>query len=71
VIITPNRGDGPNAEQERRIYDEMEFHRATRAYIWAVPFIAMAEWKHANLNGISAAENGTGGSRAIGRTQIK
>jgi hypothetical protein len=35
-----------NAEEERRIYDEMDFQRATQAYIWAVPFVAMAEWKH-------------------------
>ena len=32
--------------EERRIYDEMDFQRATQAYIWAVPFVAMAEWKH-------------------------
>ena len=48
-----------NAEEERRIYDEMDFQRATQAYIWAVPFVAMAEWKHAHLNEIGAAENET------------
>ena len=34
-----------NAEEERRIYDD-GLQRATQAYIWAVPFVAMAEWKH-------------------------
>ena len=48
-----------NAEEERRIYDEMDFQRATQGYIWAVPFVAMAEWKHAHLNEIGAVENET------------
>ncbi len=48
-----------NAQEERRIYDQMDFQRATQAYIWAIPFVAMAEWKHAHLNEIGAAENET------------
>src|SRR5262245_39100356 len=48
-----------NAEEERRIYDQMDFQRATQGYIWAIPFVAMAEWKHAHLNEIGAAENET------------
>ena len=39
--------------------DEMDFQRATQAYIWAVPFVAMAEWKHAHLDEIGATENET------------
>jgi hypothetical protein len=42
--------------EERRIYDQMDFQRATQAYIWAVPFVAMAEWKHAHLSQLGAAE---------------
>lgn len=42
--------------EERRIYDEMDFQRATQAYIWAIPFVAMAEWKNAHLHQIGAAE---------------
>ncbi|QIO32314.1 DUF1254 domain-containing protein [Bradyrhizobium sp. 1(2017)] len=45
-----------NEAEERRIYDQMDFQRATQAYIWAIPFVAMAEWKHAHLNEIGAAE---------------
>src|SRR5262245_18976799 len=45
-----------NADEERRIYDQMDFQRATQAYIWAIPFVAMAEWKYAHLNEIGAAE---------------
>jgi hypothetical protein len=37
----------------------MDFQRATQAYIWAVPFVAMAEWKHAHLDEIGAALNET------------
>jgi hypothetical protein len=48
-----------NEDVERRIYDEMDFQRATQAYIWAIPFVAMAEWKHAHLDEIGAAENET------------
>ena len=48
-----------NPDEERRIYDEMDFQRATQAYIWAVPFVAMAEWKHAHLDEIGAALNET------------
>lgn len=48
-----------NEAVERRVYDEMDFQRATQAYIWAIPFVAMAEWKYAHLNEIGAAENET------------
>jgi hypothetical protein len=42
--------------EERKLYDQMDFQRATQAYIWALPFVAMAQWKHAHLNQIGAAE---------------
>ncbi|QIG51010.1 DUF1254 domain-containing protein [Nordella sp. HKS 07] len=48
-----------NADEERRLYDQMDFQRATQCYIWAIPFVAMAEWKYAHLNEIGAAENET------------
>jgi hypothetical protein len=48
-----------NADEERRIYDELDFQRATQGYIWAIPFVAMAEWKNAHLNQLGAAENET------------
>ena len=47
------------AEEERRLYDQMDFQRATQAYIWAIPFVAMGEWKNAHLHQIGAAENET------------
>ncbi|WP_194790359.1 DUF1254 domain-containing protein [Pseudomonas sp. UFMG81] len=45
-----------NPAEERRIYDEMDFQRATQGYIWAIPFVAMAQWKDAHLHQIGAAE---------------
>src|SRR5262245_59405270 len=45
-----------NSDEERRIYDQMDFQRATQTYIWAIPFVAMAQWKYAHLNEIGAAE---------------
>ena len=32
----------------QKIYDEMDFQRATQAYIWALPIVAMNEWKRAH-----------------------
>src|SRR5262245_39408604 len=41
-----------NAEVERKIYDEMDYQRACQAYIWAIPIVAMNEWKRAHLGPI-------------------
>lgn len=35
------------SEVEQKIYDEMDFQRATQAYIWALPIVAFNEWKRA------------------------
>src|SRR5215471_1637288 len=43
-----------NAQVEQKIYDEMDFQRACQAYIWAVPIVAMNEWKRAHLGPIGA-----------------
>jgi hypothetical protein len=48
-----------NADEERKIYDQMDFQRATQAYVWALPFVAIAEWKNAHLNQIDASEGET------------
>jgi hypothetical protein len=32
----------------QKIYDEMDFQRATQAYIWALPIVAFNEWKLAH-----------------------
>ena len=35
----------PSRETVEELYDEMDFQRATQAYIWALPIVAMAEWQ--------------------------
>jgi hypothetical protein len=35
-------------EMVQKIYDEMDFQRATQAYIWALPIVAFNEWKLAH-----------------------
>ena len=37
-----------NAQVEQKIYDELDFQRACQAYIWALPIVAMNEWKRAH-----------------------
>jgi hypothetical protein len=38
----------PNRETVGKLYDEMDFQRASQAYLWGLPIVGLAEWKHAN-----------------------
>ena len=40
-----------------KLFDEIDFQRASQAYIWAIPLISMAQWQHA-YNVTLGAENG-------------
>src|SRR6476659_238988 len=46
--IDLDKGLPANAEVEQKIYDELDFQRATQAYIWALPVVAFEEWQKAN-----------------------
>ncbi len=35
----------PSRETVERLFDAMDFQRATQAYIWALPIVSMAEWQ--------------------------
>lgn len=35
----------PSRESVEHLFDAMDFQRATQAYIWALPIVAMAEWQ--------------------------
>ena len=35
----------PSRESVVKLFDAMDFQRATQAYIWALPIVAMAEWQ--------------------------
>ncbi len=37
-------GGYPTAETVDRLFDEMDFQRATQAYLWAVPIVSYGEW---------------------------
>jgi hypothetical protein len=41
-------GSYPTDESIRKLYDERDFQRATQAYIWALPIVAMANWQKAH-----------------------
>ena len=34
----------PTAETAERIFDQIDFQRASQAYIWAIPIVSMYEW---------------------------
>ena len=35
----------PSRESVEKLFDAMDFQRATQAYIWALPIVSMAEWQ--------------------------
>jgi len=35
----------PTDETVKKLYDEMDFQRACQAYLWALPFVSLAEWQ--------------------------
>jgi len=54
--IELDKGLPANAEVEQKIYDEMDFQRATQAYIWALPVVAFEEWQKANRQVFGATD---------------
>jgi len=45
----------PLDETRKLLFDEMDFQRATQAYIWAIPIVAFARWQHAHEKELGAA----------------
>ena len=41
-------GGYPSAETQQKLLDEMDFQRATQAYLWALPIVNLAEWGKAH-----------------------
>ncbi|TMV10096.1 DUF1254 domain-containing protein [Ruegeria sediminis] len=35
----------PTLETQAKLFDEMDFQRATQAYIWAIPIVSFAKWQ--------------------------
>jgi len=40
----------PTPETQSKLLDEMDFQRATQAYIWALPIVNLAEWAKAHVD---------------------
>ena len=36
----------PTKETVEKLYDERDFQRACLAYLWAMPIVSMAQWRH-------------------------
>lgn len=39
-----------------KLYDEMDFQRATQAYIWALPIVGFAEWQASTRSALGATD---------------
>jgi len=40
----------PSQETVQKLYDEMDFQRASQAYIWGLPAVGLNEWRRAHYN---------------------
>jgi hypothetical protein len=40
----------PTAETVQRLYDEMDFQRASQAYLWGIPAVGLNEWRRAHYD---------------------
>jgi hypothetical protein len=47
----------PTEETVEKLFDEMDFQRATQAYLWGLPIVAFAQWQHEHEN-VFAAKSG-------------
>ena len=47
----------PTDETIDKLFDEIDFQRASQTYIWAIPLVSMAQWQYA-YNVTLGAENG-------------
>ena len=47
----------PTDETIDRLFDEIDFQRASQAYIWSIPLVSMAQWQYA-YNVTLGAKNG-------------
>jgi len=40
----------PTQETVRKLYDEMDFQRASQAYLWGIPAVGLNEWRRAHYD---------------------
>ena len=46
----------PTQDSVEKLYDQLDFQRACQAYLWALPFIEMAQWQHETAVTFGAAD---------------
>lgn len=39
----------PTDKTVQKLFDEMDFQRASQAYLWALPIVSMAQWQHEHM----------------------
>lgn len=49
-------GGYPTIETSDKLHDELDFQRATQAYLWALPIVSYARWLDAHENVFNASE---------------
>src|SRR5262245_54501351 len=47
----------PSQETVQKLYDEMDFQRASQAYLWGIPAVGLNEWRKAHSD-VFKAKNG-------------
>jgi hypothetical protein len=47
----------PSKETVQKLYDEMDFQRASQVYIWGIPAVGINEWRKAHFD-VFKAKNG-------------
>ena len=47
----------PTKATVEKLFEEMDFQRAVQAYIWSIPVVSMAQWRHTHEKELGA-ENG-------------
>jgi len=50
------RNGYPTEPTLRRLHDELDFQRATQAYLWALPLLGMAQWQDEQRSKLGAGE---------------
>jgi hypothetical protein len=49
-------GGYPTTETSDKLHDELDFQRATQAYLWSMPIVSYARWLDAHENVFNASE---------------
>jgi hypothetical protein len=44
----------PTDETQQKLLEEMDFQRASQAYIWSIPIVGFAQWEYANTRDLGA-----------------